>query len=1148
MNLHIFSSNIFSNTPSYLLALGNVVATSSDFGNLQHPILTSSSLAYVFAVIPFPVYWSAGGQGMIERAVGCLEKRGFRLSYPAHGVPLRSYRRLHSAFWSHGAGSINLPSWWIALLQLPQAKEASGAGQEDIKPRFLDFLYPSQALAFIQKNISTGSAVVTRHRQIVTAHQRSRAYTSPPADTLLDPSDPAASFGAKSSAHQLVDEEISTDRTRAENLKTRLDNLLLVDDVKADLSELWMVYLEMQSSTLTLHPRQVLRLLRCLAKSASKVNRERSLQVFGSLPITERKSIHYSYAISAALNNEKIEAAVRFHSEALLGIHVSIGTSSLLSYTVERRFWQVAVEIWLAHWNHKERNVESSDIWVNVDTISLPELWDCTLSAIDFAAGLTELADSGIAAAVRRFALQLSLRSFALRKTKEDSIHDATTTDSLKQTHFAPDSIIRAEHRMAYKQQQLFDKATSLQAPTYELYESAIRQALSFQTKLYVTQALRFYQALRANTHITPTPDLLEALLRQFCGIRSQAGILLMVDDYRSYHRTLPKKIFYLAVKGLAAQGHHRSIEVLLEEYCFQYGKITSPFLANSILIAYRNRGEVKSVVETFKALEDRYGFKPSVESFGIVIATYARVGDVEGASTWYNNLLDSGFKPARSTFVFLMIMFAQRGDLDMVKQLLRQSETYGIETNIDMINTLVLAHLKNGQLADAETLVNEALEVSENVPQESRTRMWNYLLNAFAMRGDPKKVADLHRKMRANKIPSNGVTLAALLQALCIITRPRLAYKILKNVMPQLGMQANSLHYAICMSGYLLIKRYYKPFVLYSEMLRKGIKPDLAVHNSLIRAAAGIDTEKGLEVPTEGEQQTYENARRIFEQAMQDLDPADLATTNPIKIIGIDRLDESFTSSYFSYLIFLYGKEKATDQVKILYDQYSKIKVDFNMDVESIPPIQMLSALMAADLQTGNHDGVDRYWELSLEKAQKLACREGTKHSEPGWVLPARRFILNVHLRHYMRSLIDRSKYDEIDKVIEHLHYCGYELDSKSWNFYVRVLLRNYRVLLAFQLCEKELMPGWAGWEPRLKRQLSLFMQKVHFRHSLEVRRPTHLELHRRLPEYQTIVHLANKFAESESSVGAEGEIPTTQQLYEVAPESVGALLRLPR
>lgn len=1084
---------------------------------------------------------------MIERAVGCLEKGGTRLSR----VKLWKPRHLHSAFWSHGAGSIDLPSWWLTLLQLPQAKETPEAARGNAGPRLLDFLYPSQALAFVQKFRNPDPAIFRRQRRTPTAEQRPRAYASLTTDAPSGIANYTAQYYPEMSLRQQEVEGTSGDRSHVESLEARLDYLLQFDDREANQSELWQIFLKLQKLSFSLQPRQTLRLLRCLARSKLTTNQERLLNVFDSLPIKDRKSIHYSYAISAALNRNNLAVAVRLYTGALSAIHVPIGTSSLLSYTVERGFWQVAIETWQAYWNYKEGNNESPDIWTGVDSIPLPELWVSTVSAIDFAARMTELADSGAAAASREFALGLTTRSFARRSFPDESVHKITTTYGLKRgrvyanfsrrlhTRLLKPGVVDIQYPNIDLHWQLFDKATKLQAPTQKLYEVAIFQALSFKSRLYTIHALKFYQSLRQSSHIIPTKLLLKNLLGQVSAIHSEAGIFLLLNDYRYYHGHLSRKLFRIAIPELADQGNRKAVEGLLAEACSQYGEIKDSRIANAILHVCIRRGEVQQAVKTFNELEKRYGFKPDLRSFNAVIETHARVGDIEGASRWYNNLLDFGFRPIQQTLVPLMALFAKRGDLEAVKQLLRQSEIYGIETNIAMIDTLVLAQINNNELTAAEALVNEALETVEKVPKRSRTRMWNYLLNAFAMRGDLDKVTDLHRKMRVNNIPSDGTTFAALMHGLSIKEQSAAAYRILTEIMPQLAIVPTALHYAICMSGSLSTKNYRRLFALYAEMLGKDVKPDMAVHNLLIRAAAGIDTEAHLENAEGLEQQKYELARQTFEQALRDMDPMELATYDPIKFVGFNRLDESFSSSYFSYLIFLHGKQKAMDRVNALYDIFGETKRELQMDVESSPPFQMLSALMVTHLNAKDYDAVDQCWDTSLQKGRMLACRLGAKTSEAGWVLPARRYIMNVHLRHYMTSLIDRSKHHEIIEVIKHLQHCGYELDSKTWNYYVRILVENNQVALAFECCEKELMPGWEGWAPNNER----FMKRA-----LHFRQPKRLEPHRRLPAYETLVYLAAAFVDAQSSVSVKGGKPLSQQLYEVAPKTADVVHHLPR
>ena len=543
--------------------------------------------------------------------------------------------------------------------------------------------------------------------------------------------------------------------------------------------------------------------------------------------------------------------------------------------------------------------------------------------------------------------------------------------------------------------------------------------------------------------------------------------------------------------------------------------------------------------METFDVLESRYRFKPNFTSYTEVIQTHTRVGDVEGATTWYNRLLDAGFKPGHQALVPLMAMFANRGDLEAVKQLLRQSEIYGIDTSIAMINSLVVARVKNDQLAAAEMLVYDALQTVEKVPPHARTRMWNYLLNAYAMRGDLDKITEVHRKMRANNIPSNATTFAALMHGLSIKRQPAAAYRILTDVMPQIQILPTPLHYAICMSGYLLDKNFPKLFLLYAEMLRLQIKPSVAIHSLLIRAAAAIDSKDSQQSDAGTSTQEYVIARQTFEQALEDLDPMELATTDPIKFVGVHRLDEAFSSSYFSYLIFIHGRQKAMDQVRLLYQRFKTKQRDLHMDLESSPPFQMLSALMVANIRDENFEIVDQCWTMSLAGARRLARRLGAKVTEPGWVLPARRYILNIHFRHYARSLVLRDKYEEIHKIVSYLHECGYELDSKSWNMYVRILIESNQILLGFEYCEKELMDSWEGWEPT---------NVKYIKKSLRIRQPKRLEPHRRLPTYETLVYLAAAFVDAQSTLSAQGGKSLSEQLYAIAPKTVDAVRNLPR
>lgn len=101
---------------------------------------------------------------MLEQAAACLKFGAARNPLRCSLRPSRSQRLLHSTFWDHGAGDLDLPPWAVALLpnsDLPLRRDSDEirATRGQRKPQapapsdgvFLDFLYPPHALAWLQR-------------------------------------------------------------------------------------------------------------------------------------------------------------------------------------------------------------------------------------------------------------------------------------------------------------------------------------------------------------------------------------------------------------------------------------------------------------------------------------------------------------------------------------------------------------------------------------------------------------------------------------------------------------------------------------------------------------------------------------------------------------------------------------------------------------------------------------------------------------------------------------------------------------------------------------------------------------------------------------------------------------------------------------
>lgn len=1036
---------------------------------------------------------------MIERAAECLENGG-RCFLRVPKIPFRSRRSLHSTFWSHGAGNINLPSWWIALLQTPQT-ETHVCSPQGITDRikegvFMDFLYPVQTVAFLHQLISRDITSLLSHRRKRNTHLCSRAYTSNASDsTSISRSNPL-----KGNAEPAVATVAGEDQVREEFNKPLGGNASAGNREK-----LWRAYQNIQDLSLRLAPAELIRLLRCLSTSENKIDIERSLLLFARIPVHERRAIHYSHAVTAALSQNDLEMALGFHCEALSRIQRSIGTSAILRYTVQQALWQPAIETWGSYWSHKEMYFERPDIWTGVDAIPLHELMDKALSAAEFAIHAAETASENAAVASRGFALQLILRSFNIRGTVFDL----------------------GRHK------ELFGKAKALEMPRLEMYGAAIFQLLSIDSLDHGRAAIQLYREMRNTEAVIPSLGIMRAVLFRLGAIRSPTGVFMMLEDYRKYHGGPTAWALKFIIHQLARQGNSEAVFELFQEFRTRFGKPQSPKMYHSLIFVYFQRGQVEKAIQVFQSLEDEYGFAPDLESWNLVIASFARVGDYDGALTWFNKLTKTNLKPNSRTYTNMMAMYAKRGDLEAVAGLYQQAKSDNVKVQVAMIDHLVLAHTNNDQLAEAWKLAEDALHMDLEGP---RTRMWNILITACAMRKDVGKVSEIHRRMQEAGVPFDSMTYAALMQSLVIIKQPDAAKKILKVVMPRSKIRTSPFHYAIVMGGYLAVKNYSMVFDLYSHMLKRNIKPVPSVQNAVLRAAASVDMQKANSEGTAGTQLEMSRAQEVLDQTLADMDPMELAGNGPVKFFGVDRLDEAFSSSYFSYLVFLYGRENAFAKVSELYDRYIATAQSFRQDVEISPPMKMLSALMVAHHNANDHEEVERCWYLALDKAEKLARRsKASDLSEPGWVLPSRRFILNTLLPHYFKSLEAQHRVNDIIATIDDLHTSGYALTSNSWNLYIQALVRNNHELLAYVMCERELIHGWPGWET--------FGGTWTIRSRFRAMTPSRLQTNRRMPNYRTLVYLAAAYMDAESA-----NSNLLEQLSTVAPKTLQVIRTMPK
>jgi len=240
---------------------------------------------------------------MIERASRCLEYGG-RLALRGSKKPFCSRRYLHNAFWSHGAGNIDLPSWWILLLQTSDHNDGSRSrrGVKDVGEKFsgalqdifLHFLHPVQTLALMrrlrQSTTAHHNAASIVRNAALSVRQYSRNYTSI-AEAVITGEKATQEKAQDQIQDASADPPAKAPRSMG-TIRKRIDEIFSTEDQTKLYDELWRNYQDIVEASQSLSPEEVIKMLRSLGKSERPKDLERSVAFFESLPVSQRKAIH----------------------------------------------------------------------------------------------------------------------------------------------------------------------------------------------------------------------------------------------------------------------------------------------------------------------------------------------------------------------------------------------------------------------------------------------------------------------------------------------------------------------------------------------------------------------------------------------------------------------------------------------------------------------------------------------------------------------------------------------------------------------------------------------------------------------------------------------------------------------------------------
>ncbi|KAF2122385.1 hypothetical protein BDV96DRAFT_563399 [Lophiotrema nucula] len=1109
---------------------------------------------------------------MLERTATCLESGGRQL-LQARKRALRSRRMLHSSFWHHGASDLNLPIWWASAF-LPDCAvgdiedparsgpHATGAARQN--GVLLDFLYPERTLAFLQRLSNIGRDAVDT-RRTTRAHTGSIRQFSTTRNRVQKTN---TAFSTST-----VDQEVE-ERLRGSTAIDALGELMIAEE-KAKEELAWRLYKTIPESHRS--PALQVDFLDYLGSPTKPAHATPIIRVFDTVPIEERRSSSYRIAISAYLMLDMVGPAVRLHEEAAShAISGDFGTGLVLARTVQDSRWDLVIRVYEAF--HKlsqeesgnrtpqtQRNEQSplATLWKRVDNISdVKEKW------FKFLRHMRQF----------RHELQLATREGNASRNLSVELFEATCKHVLA-TKTPDEDVIREFFQDTFRDLRDLDlrMTTFYRIALFEMHAISRYREYSSQPNIFIELYRQFRE--RAIKNPLPLNKPGKTILLALLAIHIKHGDAESVDnvlgDWRRFYPNQPgyDRVLTRLMAFHAEHGRVDQVEQLFEEYRSYSTNKVDLYILSRLLFVHARRVDVAATIQHFRRISEEFGLTPDRKCWNILLLVYARADDLDGAMGCLNDFLQTGITPDNFTFGPLLDLCAGRGDIEAFETLYSKAEQFKIPIrNEAVIRTgYVEVFLNASDPEGAHAIAHRMLQEHRvGTLQGSLSVAWNMLIAYHALKGDIRTSRQLYNEMIENAIPVTSWTYGALMRALIEIGQTNAAFKILRRTMPDNNVRVHAFHYALVMTGFLREHQYWLATRAYNHMVRLNVSQ---TPNSRLKALEVLGREELQALEASGEPRQVSRLKGV-EDVMRELllgdAKSEMAHREPRHNVFVESRRHNAPESYFGLLISLYSSQGAYHICKEMFETALSMGSD---DPDYEPPMSLVTALMEAHLQAGEHAEVDKCWELVHSQADNLvktfeqinttqppsiefdsimdpAVKEAHSSSK---VAPNRRQILVKPARIYIRSLLrrpDTNGLQHAQRTFRKMLMYGYVLDAVTWNDFIQMLCLRGRTLDAFTTCEGYLMPGFPGWRyisPHFHRHDRPGYTFMEIRHWDVV--PEAL-----IPKYKTLVILAGAYARirrnEDEGRGHDPELGgwAREVLMQMTPMTMRAIETMPR
>lgn len=538
--------------------------------------------------------------------------------------------------------------------------------------------------------------------------------------------------------------------------------------------------------------------------------------------------------------------------------------------------------------------------------------------------------------------------------------------------------------------------------------------------------------------------SLMNRVLKCFARMEDYDGMWMLWDDIYliSDARRPNEESYSVLMAALARRGQAADVRLLLQDFESQFG-LSQPIHFSHIMQAYVERGEIRGALDWFDRMKE-LGVKPDTISYNIIINGFRRVGDVDAAAARVQDLLAEGLTPDHSTYNILLRICADRGDVTGAENLFELIKKSGIEVDAYTYEAMVSVYCAVGDMQKAEAILDQIVGMQF---QNSVSPIWNTVMSKYLEDGNQERVNQLMAVMHQHKIPFDYYTYGIVMHSLCLADKIDVAEETL-TFMKESGFKINTDKFVILMVGYLSKGDYASVWETFKRMIDSGLRADFKTLAVLLKSYAHAEKQEfdGVE------------GNEVFLSATENI--LDGLSQQDLNLGSFDHHKSSTPAWLFTPVINVYYHKSAWERAIAIFERF--LGISKNEEYGVSPNIQMYGSMMRVFLAGGDIEAAKQMWyglkAASIYKHKAVDINQSTQRK----IVEVYENDIADGLSTIIRALVKVGDYETIDNEVQDIQQLGYTLDNVNWNDYVQAMVLAGRTLEAAVTCEKNLMSRW--------------------------------------------------------------------------------------